>query len=61
LRKLGLKPPTGRKGARPDEFRHAFAVHRLTAWADEGVDIHAKLPLLSAYLGHQNLLAPKSI
>jgi integrase/recombinase XerD len=56
LRKLGLKPPTGRKGARPYEFRHAFAVHRLTAWADEGVDIHAKLPLLSAYLGHQNLL-----
>jgi integrase len=56
LRKLGLKPPAGRTGARPYEFRHAFAVHRLTAWANEGADIHAKLPLLSAYLGHQNLL-----
>ena len=56
LRDLGLKPPRGRLGARPYELRHAFAVHRLTAWAIEGVDVHAKLPWLSAYLGHQNLL-----
>lgn len=56
LRDLGLKPKHGRSGARPYEFRHAFAVHRLTAWAVEGADVHAKLPLLSAYLGHQNLL-----
>ena len=56
LRDLGLKPPHGRAGARPYEFRHAFAVHRLTAWAVEGVDVHTKLPLLSAYLGHQNIL-----
>lgn len=56
LRNLGMKPPRGRLGARPYEFRHAFAVHRLTAWAVEGVDVHAKLPWLSAYLGHQNLL-----
>jgi integrase/recombinase XerD len=56
LRKLGMKPPSGRIGARPYEFRHAFAVHRLTAWANEGVDVHAKLPWLSAYLGHQNVL-----
>ena len=56
LREQGLKPARGRSGARPYEFRHAFAVHRLTAWAVEGVDVHAKLPWLSAYLGHQNLL-----
>jgi integrase/recombinase XerD len=56
LRDLGMKPPRGRAGARPYEFRHAFAVHRLTAWAEEGVDIHAKLPWLSAYLGHQNVI-----
>lgn len=56
LRELGLKPPRGRAGARPYELRHAFAVHRLTAWAVEGVDVHAKLPWLSAYLGHQNVL-----
>jgi len=56
LRELGLKPPHGRTGPRPYEFRHAFAVHRLTAWAIKGVDVHAKLPWLSAYLGHLNLL-----
>ena len=56
LRELGIKPPHGRIGARPYELRHAFAVHRLTAWATEGVDVHAKLPWLSAYLGHKNLL-----
>ena len=56
LRGLGLKPPRGRAGARPYEFRHAFAVHRLTAWAVEGVDVHARLPLLSAYLGHVDVL-----
>jgi integrase len=56
LRELGIKPPSGRIGARPYEFRHAFAVHRLTAWANEGVDVHAMLPWLSAYLGHRNVL-----
>ena len=56
LRDLGLKPASGRCGARPYEFRHAFAVHRLTAWAVDGVDVHAQLPHLSAYLGHLNVL-----
>ncbi|MDM0117507.1 tyrosine-type recombinase/integrase [Variovorax sp. J22R133] len=56
LRDLGMKPKSGRAGARPYEFRHAFAVHRLTAWAVEGIDVQAKLPWLSAYLGHLNAL-----
>lgn len=56
LRALKIKPPSGRIGARPYEFRHAFAVHRLTAWAIAGVDVHARLPRLSAYLGHLNVL-----
>jgi len=56
LRRLGIKPARGRVGARPYELRHAFAAHRLTIWAQQGADIHAKLPLLSAYLGHQNVL-----
>jgi integrase/recombinase XerD len=56
LRQLGIKPAGGRVGARPYEFRHAFAVHRLMAWANDGVDIHTRLPLLSAYLGHQNII-----
>lgn len=56
LRQLGIKPVAGRVGARPYEFRHAFAVHRLMAWANGSVDIHTKLPSLSAYLGHQNII-----
>jgi integrase len=56
LRKAGLKPISGRTGPRPYEFRHAFAVHRLTLWYRQGVDIHAKLPWLSAYMGHVNVL-----
>lgn len=56
LRKLGLKSARGRKGPRPYDLRHAFAVHRLTAWYREGVDIHARLPWLSAYMGHVSIL-----
>lgn len=56
LRQLDIKPPRGRKGPRPYDLRHAFAVHRLTAWYREGVDIHARLPWLSAYMGHVNVL-----
>lgn len=52
LRQLAMKPPSGRSGARPYEFRHFFAVHRLTAWAVARVDVQARLPWLSAYLGH---------
>jgi integrase len=56
LRKEGLKPPRGRMGARPYDFRHAFAVHRLTDWYHKGIDVHARLPWLSAYMGHLNVL-----
>ena len=56
LRTLGLKPPHGRRGPRPYEMRHTFAVHRLTEWYRQGVDIHARLPWLSAYMGHDNVL-----
>jgi integrase/recombinase XerD len=56
LRKLGLKSAHGRSGPRPYDLRHAFAVHRLTDWYREGVDIHARLPWLSAYMGHVSIL-----
>lgn len=56
LRKEGIKPQEGRLGPCPYEFRHAFAVHRLTDWYRQGIDIHAKLPWLSAYMGHVNVL-----
>lgn len=57
LRRAGLKPAHGRVGPRPYDFRHTFAVHRLTRWYHEGVaDLHAQLPWLSAYMGHYDLI-----
>lgn len=56
LRRLGIKGDSSRCGPRPYDLRHAFAVHRLTAWYREGVDLHARLPWLSAYMGHLNVL-----
>jgi integrase/recombinase XerD len=55
-RSAGLKPARGRIGPRPYDLRHTFAVHRLTRWYRQGVDLHGHLPWLSAYLGHVNLL-----
>jgi integrase/recombinase XerD len=48
VRGEGLKPYRGRVGPRPYDWRHAFAVHRLTDWYHKKVDIHARLPWLSA-------------
>jgi len=56
LRQQGLKPEKGRVGPRPYDFRHAYAVHRLTDWYRQGLDVHARLPWLSAYMGHDNVL-----
>lgn len=60
LRKIGIKPQQGRVGPRPYELRHAFAVHRLTDWYRTGVDIQAKLPWLSAYMGHVDVLGTEA-
>jgi len=43
------------KGPRIHDARHAFAVHTLLRWYQDGADLNAKLPLLATYLGHQNL------
>jgi integrase/recombinase XerD len=34
------------------DLRHTFAVHRLTAWYQQGADVQRLLPQLSVYLGH---------
>jgi integrase len=54
--RLGLKPGHGRQGPRAHDIRHSFAVHRLTRWYRDGIDLHARLPWLSAYMGHGDLL-----
>lgn len=60
FRDAGLKPAKGRVGPRPCDFRHTFAVHRLTRWYREDVDLHGRLPWLSAYLGHVDLLGTET-
>jgi integrase/recombinase XerD len=56
LRKAGLKPERGRTGPRPYDVRHTFAVHRLTRWYRQGAELSGRLPWLSVYMGHANIL-----
>jgi integrase len=58
--KAGLKPEKGRVGPRPYDLRHAFAVQRLTRWYRQGVDLHARLPWLSAYMGHVDMVGTET-
>jgi integrase len=50
---MGLRAP----GRRPriHDLRHSFAVRQLIAWHRAGEDVSAKLPVLSAYLGHLSI------
>jgi len=52
VRNISLRGPKGERGPRLHDFRHTFAVNRLARWYREGVNLSAKLPLLSTYLGH---------
>ena len=47
---LGMRA-AGRQ-PRIHDLRHTFAVRQLLAWHRDGADVNAKMPLLSAYLGH---------
>jgi integrase/recombinase XerD len=44
--------PTERRRPRPHDLRHSFAVRTLLGWYRQGVDVDARLPLLSTHLGH---------
>jgi integrase/recombinase XerD len=37
------------------DFRHSFAVQALLRWYAQGVDVSAKLPQLSMYMGHVSI------
>jgi len=54
VRAAGLEPPPGSRARRPrpHDVRHSFAVSTLVAWYRAGEDVQARLPALSAYLGH---------
>lgn len=55
IRAAGLKGATGRTGARVHDLRHAFVVHRMTMWYEQGINPQARLPHLAAYLGHRDI------
>ena len=44
-----------KRGPRLHDLRHSFAVRRLLDWYRDGQDVMARLPLLTAYLGHVNV------
>lgn len=54
LRRVGLKPPAGRRRPRLHDFRHTFAVRALLRWYQDGVDAE-QLVELSTYLGHDKV------
>lgn len=56
LRRADLKPDSGRVGPRPTDLRHTFAGHRLDRWYRARAEIHGRLPWLSAYMGHEDIL-----
>lgn len=56
-RQAGVEPLSRRCRPRLHDFRHRFAVQTLLGWYRSHVDVAARLPLLSTYLGH---VAPRS-
>jgi integrase/recombinase XerD len=44
----------GQRRPRPHDLRHRFAVATLIGWYRAGVNVEARMPLLSTWLGHGN-------
>lgn len=53
-RAAGLQARPDRCRPRIHDTRHSFACATLPGWYRAGVDVQARLPLLSAYMGHAN-------
>ncbi|MCU1493656.1 MAG: hypothetical protein JWO62_1420 [Acidimicrobiaceae bacterium] len=54
VRRTGLEPAPGSRARRPrlHDVRHSFAVATVLGWHENGQDVQALLPALSAQLGH---------
>ena len=50
----GITWPSQRRSPRLHDLRHSFAVKTMVGWYRAGLDVEARLPLLSTYLGHSN-------
>lgn len=59
MRLLGSTYLAEQKPERPriHDLRHSFAIRTLVQWQQQGLDVEARLPALSTYLGH---VAPSS-
>ena len=56
IRTAAIRTGAGR-APRVHDLRFTFAVHALLRWYRAGVDVQARLPALSAYLGHSSLVS----
>ena len=52
LQRGGIAPTSSGGRPRVHSLRHSFAVAALVQWYRDGLDVQARLPLLSTYLGH---------
>jgi integrase len=53
-RKAGVLKANGQP-PRVHDIRHSFAVHALLRWYRQGLEVQAKLPFLSIYMGHVSI------
>jgi integrase len=56
IRTAGIRTGAGRP-PRVHDLRFTFAVHALLRWYRAGVDVQARLPALSTYMGHSSLVS----
>ena len=54
---VGIRAAAGNRRPSQHDLRHSFATATLLDWYRQGIDVQARLPLLSTYLGHAD---PKS-
>ncbi len=57
LWKAGISHGGKGKGPRLHDLRHGFCVHTIAKQVNDGIDLYCALPVLSAYLGHNSVLA----
>jgi integrase len=49
-----IQTPPGRRRPRIHDLRHTFAVNTVIGWYRSGVDVAARMPVLSTFLGHSS-------
>jgi len=56
FRRAGIRTPAGNV-PRFHDLRFTFAIHAMLRWYQAGVDVQARLPALSTYMGHASLIS----